>query len=231
MSDLGALAAAVAVASLVLAFTTPAALPRIGPREATAIRSLVRRLRLARRRERAADAALEVLKATGAALRSGVPLAQALRLAIERAPRAESEPFDGALAAFVLGAPLDEALSTAKGSVADRRVAFALDALALVAREQLPTSRASVLVASVAERMSFERRLAHEVRARTGGLRAQIVLLALLVPAIACYLVLTMPSLAATLATPLGMYVLLPSAALLELAGIVASRRIVRGLS
>jgi Flp pilus assembly protein TadB len=78
--------------------------------------------------------------------------------------------------------------------------------------------------------LSFEERLLAEVRARTSGMRAQIVLLALLVPALALYLVATMPGLAATLATPLGMHVLLPAAFLFEIAGILTSRAIVGAL-
>ena len=57
------------------------------------------------------------------------------------------------------------------------------------------------------------------------------MLLALLVPALALYLVATMPGLAATLASPVGRLVLLPAAAVFELAGIVASRAIVRDIA
>lgn len=197
---------------------------------APVVPSLLLRWRLGRLRAVAATHSLDVLRASSAALRSGLPLAQALRLAIERGDRLAREPFERALASFDLHARLDEALLGARLDVADRRVSFALEALALVAAEQLPTARAAALIASAADRLAFEQRLADEVRARTSGVRAQIVLLALLVPALAGYLVLTLPGLAATLATPLGSYVLLPAAALLEIAGIVASRRIVRGL-
>jgi len=64
------------------------------------------------------------------------------------------------------------------------------------------------------------------VRARTSGLRLQIVLLAALVPGLALYLALTVPGMAETLATPLGRFVLLPVAAILEVIGILASRRV-----
>jgi Flp pilus assembly protein TadB len=110
-------------------------------------------------------------------------------------------------------------------------VRLALEVLALVAGERLAASRAAAIVASVADRLSFEERLGEEIRARTSGIRAQIVLLALLVPALSGYLVLTMPGLAITLASPLGAHVLVPLAILLEVAGIVASREIVRGIA
>ena len=86
------------------------------------------------------------------------------------------------------------------------------------------------MVASVADRLAFEDRLVEEIHARTSGVRAQIILLALLVPAIAAYLAFTLPGLAATLMTPLGLGVLMPGALAFEIAGIVASRRIVRGV-
>ena len=82
----------------------------------------------------------------------------------------------------------------------------------------------------MADRLAFEERLDEEVRARTGGLRAQVILLALVVPAIAAYLALTVPSLAATLEQPIGRFVLVPAAALLELAGLIASRRAIDGV-
>src|SRR5439155_1078049 len=83
----------------------------------------------------------------------------------------------------------------------------------------------SILVRAVADRLAFEERLDEEVRARTGGLRAQVILLALVVPAIAAYIALTVPSLAATLGQPIGRFVLIPAAAVLEVVGVIASRR------
>jgi Flp pilus assembly protein TadB len=70
-----------------------------------------------------------------------------------------------------------------------------------------------------------------DVRARTAGVRVQSYLLAAIVPALALYLVATMPGLGATLATTLGRTVLIPVAAALEVAGIVLNRRVVRGIS
>jgi hypothetical protein len=59
----------------------------------------------------------------------------------------------------------------------------------------------------------------------------QIVLLAALVPGLALYLCLTVPGLAETLSMPLGRFVLLPLAALLETTGIIASRRVVSDIT
>lgn len=184
-----------------------------------------------RSRELAAAGATAVLQSTCAALRSGLPLATALRMAIDRTAPAARDPFERALLAFDLNAALEDALHAAAKEAHDHRLGLALEALALAAGEQLPATRAAAVIASVADRLSFEERLLAEVRARTSGLRAQIVLLALLVPALASYLVVTMPGLAATLGTPLGTHVLLPAAFAFELAGVLASRAIVRRIA
>ena len=76
-----------------------------------------------------------------------------------------------------------------------------------------------------------EQQIADDVRARTSGLRVQIFLLAGLVPCLALYLAVTVPGLSETFATPLGRFVLLPLAGVLELSGIVASRRVVSSIT
>lgn len=192
--------------------------------------SLVLRWRMSTVRERAAARSLDILRSTSAALRAGIPLAPALRLALEQADPLAGDPFQRALEAFELNAPFDEVLLRSAHAAHDRRVAIALEAFALLASEQLPAARAATVVASVSDRLTFEQRLADEVRARTGGMRAQITLLALLVPALALYLGLSMPGLAATLGTTLGTHVLVPAALVFEVVGIVASRAIVRGV-
>jgi Flp pilus assembly protein TadB len=106
---------------------------------------------------------------------------------------------------------------------------MALETLAMGIASRLPYDRAGVLVGAVADRLSFEERLDEEVRARTGGLRAQVILLALLVPAIAAYLALTVPSLAATLGQPIARFVLIPAALTLEIVGVIASRHAIDG--
>jgi Flp pilus assembly protein TadB len=97
--------------------------------------------------------------------------------------------------------------------------------------EQLPASRCATLIETAVDRLVFEQRMADDVRARTAGLRVQIVLLAALVPGLALYLCLTVPGLAETLSMPLGRFVLLPLAALLETTGIIASRRVVSDIT
>lgn len=232
MSAFEAVALGVAVSFLVLAVSAPATPPpqRVSSQRRT-LAVWIAGLRGRFRGCDASDRALEVLQATHAGLRSGLPLAPALRVALEHAPRSAADPFGRALRAFELNAPFDQALRDAASAARDPRLALALEALALVAAEQLPATRAAAVLGSVADRVAFDARLADEVRARTSGTRAQILLLALLVPALALYLVATMPGLAATLSSPLGAFVLVPAATLFEVAGIVASRAIVRSVA
>jgi Flp pilus assembly protein TadB len=94
---------------------------------------------------------------------------------------------------------------------------------------RLPYDRAGILIAAIADRLAFEERLDEEVRARAAGMRSQVILLALVVPAIAAYLAFTVPSLGATLGQPIGRFVLIPAAMALEVVGVMASARAVDG--
>jgi Flp pilus assembly protein TadB len=181
----------------------------------------------ARRRDERARQTVALLQMTLAGLRSGASLTEALRLASISARETPFGPFAAALRAFDLGAPLDVALRGARTEARDHRVTLGLDALSLCVAEQLPASRCATLIASTVDRLVFEQRIGDDVRARTSGLRVQIVLLAALVPVLALYLALTVPGMAETLRTPLGRFVLLPVAAILEMVGILASRRVV----
>jgi Flp pilus assembly protein TadB len=188
--------------------------------------SIVARTLAARRRDERARQTVALLQMTLAGLRSGAGLTEALRLASTSGPEVHFGPFAAAVRAFDLGAPLDAALRDARGRTRDHRLIVGLDALSLCVAEQLAASRCITLIASTIDRLLFEQRIAEDVRARTSGLRVQIVLLAALVPGLALYLALTVPGMAETLATPLGRFVLLPLAAVLEVIGILASRRV-----
>jgi Flp pilus assembly protein TadB len=193
--------------------------------------SVVVRSRAGAARRRARLATTHLLRATEAALRSGASLPEALRRACGGATedRLARRPFVEALRAFDLGAPLDQALRAAVHSATDPRSRIALETLAMGIASRLPYDRAGVLVAAVADRLAFEERLDEEIRARTAGLRSQVVLLALVVPGLAAYLALTVPSLSATLGQPMGRYVLIPAAVGLELIGLIVSRRATAG--
>jgi Flp pilus assembly protein TadB len=193
--------------------------------------SIAARTVAARRRDERARQTVSLLQTTLAGVRSGATLTEALRLAVVSGQADASEPFAAAVRAFELGAPLDIALREARAPAHDRRVVLGLEALSLCVAEQLPASRCGTLIASVIDRLVFEQRTADDVRARTSGLRVQILLLAGLVPGLALYLAITVPGVAETLAMPLGRFVLLPLAATLEAAGVVASRRVVKDIT
>lgn len=179
--------------------------------------------------ERSRAPATRILVAAQAALRSGVPLVEALRRGLEGCDdRIARRPIETALARSDLGEPIDRALSAAADALPAGRVSSALEALALGVSERLPIDRVAALLGAVTDRSLFEERLAGEVAARAAGARTQLWLLAALVPALAAYLAFSMPALAATLGGSLGRNVLVPAAVLLEVAGIALSRRIVR---
>jgi Flp pilus assembly protein TadB len=182
--------------------------------------SIVVRLRARAARDRARASVAQVLVTAHAMLRSGIALPEALRRASAACEdRIARRPFEVAIGRFDLGAALDDAIRSAVATSTDRRLVETFHTLALGVTERLPIERA----ASLLERMDAE------IRARTAGLRVQTYLLAGIVPAIALYLVATMPGLGATLSTTLGRTVLIPSAIVLEIAGVVVGRRVVRG--
>jgi Flp pilus assembly protein TadB len=225
-----AVRAACIVAGLVL--SVGAALPVIPTLGAGVLApSIILRSRAASVRWRARLATTRLLRATEAALRSGASLPEALRRACEATAddRLARRPFIEALRAFDLGAPLDRALRNSARLATDSRSRIALETLAMGIASRLPYDRAGALVAAIADRLAFEERLDEEIRARTGGLRAQVVLLALIVPALSAYLAFTVPSLAATLGQPIGRFVLIPAALALEVVGLFASRRSIDG--
>lgn len=193
--------------------------------------SVILRTVAARRRDERARQTITVLQLTLAGLRSGASLTEALRLATKTEHGLAAAPFAGAVRAFDLGAPLDVALRDARRGARDDRVILGLDALALCVAERLPASRCAALIASAVDRLLFQQRMLDDVRARTAGLRVQVMMLAALVPGLALYLAITVPGVAETFATPLGRFVLLPFAAILETVGILASRHVVSDVS
>ena len=93
----------------------------------------------------------------------------------------------------------------------------------------MPTQAARSLFFELSTTIQFNVQLANEVRARSSGQRAQIWMLAVIVPGMYLYLRLTSPQLLSVLdETMLGRFVLLPLAAVLQVAGIALSLRIAR---
>jgi Flp pilus assembly protein TadB len=194
--------------------------------------SIVIRVRAEAARDRARFAVAQLLVRAHAMLRSGVALPEALRRATTACDDILARrPFELAITRFDLGDPLDASIRDSVGAAPDHRSAVMLHTLALGISERLPIERAASLLESLADRATHEQRLEAEVRARSSGARTQSYLLAAVVPGLALYLVATLPGLGATLSSPLGRFVLVPLALVLELAGILLGRRIVRQAS
>lgn len=194
--------------------------------------SVIARARAQAARDHARASLAQLLLDTHAMLRSGLALPEALRRAAAGCPdRLARRPFEAAIRRFDLGDALDDAIRGVVATSPDRRLVATFHTLALGVSERLPIERAAALLGAMAERAVHDERVDADVRARTAGVRVQSYLLAAIVPALALYLVATMPGLGATLATPLGRTVLIPAAAALEVAGIVVNRRVVRGIS
>ncbi len=188
-------------------------------------------VRLDAARRRARRSSTQLMRSVQGALSSGASVADALRRALAGCEdRLAARPLEEAMAAFSVGAALDRALLDASAVVGDRRIRAAIETLALGIGERLPIERVAALAGSVSERLLFDERLDDEVRARASGLRTQMWLVALLIPALSAYLVVTVPTLASSLGSGIGRTVLLPAAAAFEIVGIVLSRRIVGAL-
>ncbi len=194
--------------------------------------SVLARARAGAARDRARRSLIPLLVTTHASLRSGLALPEALRRAVAGCDHPIARrPFEEALARFDLGDPLDLALGAGAPRAGDPRVSDAMHTLALGVSERMPIDRAASLLNAVAELARHDESLEDEVRARSAGIRLQMYLLAAVVPILAVYLLATLPGLAATLGSALGRTVLVPGAAVLEITGIVVSRRIVRSVS
>jgi tight adherence protein B len=139
------------------------------------------------------------------------------------------EDLDFVIQRFLLDAPLHESLREVRARTTTRNLGLIWETLTICAENHLPTQAARSLFFELSTTVQFNVQLANEVRARSSGQRAQIWLLAVIVPGMYFYLRLTSPQLLSVLdETALGRFVLLPLAALLEVAGIALSLRIAR---
>jgi tight adherence protein B len=139
------------------------------------------------------------------------------------------EDLDFVIQRFLLDAPLHESLREIGSRTTTRNLGLIWETLTICAEHHLPTQAARSLFFELSSTIQFNVQLANEVRARSSGQRAQIWLLAVIVPAMYLYLHLTSPQLLSMLdQTVMGRFILLPIAAVLEVAGIALSFRIAR---
>ena len=139
------------------------------------------------------------------------------------------EDLDFVIQRFLLDVPLQESLQVVGDRVVTRNLGLIWETLMICAANQLPTQAARTLFFELASTVQFNVQLANEVRARSSGQRAQIWLLAVIVPGMYLYLRMMSPQLLSVLdETAVGRYILFPLAAALEVIGIALSFRIAR---
>lgn len=139
------------------------------------------------------------------------------------------EDLDYVIQRFLLDVPLHESLQAIRARVLTRNLGLIWETLMICAANQLPTQAARTLFFELSSTVQFNVQLANEVRARSSGQRAQIWLLAVIVPGMYLYLRLMSPQLLSVLdETTVGRYVLFPLAAALEVIGLALSFRIAR---
>src|SRR4029077_5079423 len=130
---------------------------------------------------------------------------------------------------FLLDVQLHESLQAVRARVTTRNLGLIWETLMICAANHLPPAAARTLFFELSSAVQFNVQLANEVRARSAGQRAQIWLLAVILPGMSLYLRRVNPQLLSVLdETMLGRFVLFPLAAALEVAGIALSLRIAR---
>jgi Flp pilus assembly protein TadB len=171
-----------------------------------------------------------LLQALVAGLTAGATYLDALRHA--RRTCADpwiSEDLDFVIQRFVLNVPLYDSLREVHARVTTRNLSLIWETLSICDANHLPTQAARNLLVELSSAVQFNVQLANEVRARSTGQRAQIWLLAVIVPGMYLYLRLMNAQLLSVLdETMLGRFVLFPLAAALEVTGIALSFRIAR---
>jgi Flp pilus assembly protein TadB len=180
-----------------------------------------------RRTEAEAPRMLQVILAS---LASGSTYLEALQEARARATdRWLRDDLDHVISEFHLGVPLERSIAEVRSATAGRNLALVWDNLAICIANRIPAARAKGLFVELSSTVQFNVQVQQEVRARTSGQRAQIWLLALIVPGLFLYLRVLDGSLFDVLdATTLGRWVLMPVAVFLEVLGLVLSFRFAR---
>jgi Flp pilus assembly protein TadB len=139
------------------------------------------------------------------------------------------EDLDLVIQRFLLNEPLHDALREVRARTKTRNLGLIWETLRICTEHHLPTAKARGLLLDLTATINFNLQLANEVRARSSGQRAQVWLLAIIVPAMYLYLRLMSPQLLSILDdTIVGRFILFPLAAALELGGIVLSFRIAK---
>jgi Flp pilus assembly protein TadB len=152
--------------------------------------------------------------------------AAAVEVARHRWVRAD---FEELLGRYYANEPLADALAAIRPRQAGRNLGLVFDALIVLAVTHQPASAAAGVLGSLNEAARANQAIARQAAAESKGLRVQALILAIVIPGLFVYLLIVNRELVAPVVdTALGRFVLLPAAALLEVAGIVLSWRVTR---
>jgi Flp pilus assembly protein TadB len=137
--------------------------------------------------------------------------------------------FEELLSRYYANEPPPEAIAAIRRRQAGRNLALVYDALFVLTRTHQPASAAAEMLAQLGEAARANQAIARQAAAESRGLRIQALILAVVIPLLFAYLLVVNPELVAPVTdTALGRFVLLPAAALLEVAGVWLSLRVAR---
>ena len=206
----------------------PAAL--LGATAGTMVPGLVLRATLASARARADREALVLLRLLSAHLRTGATYVEALRSAAEGVTTSQVlDDLDWITNRFRLDRPLHGSLAVVAARTPGRNLRLAYRVLARAIEHGVAGRRAVTALEGLEGTIAANLRAKDDLRAKTRGLRIQIIVVALAIPIIHLYLRWTNPASFTVMAQPLGQYVLLPGAVACELVGLLLWRRFTRG--
>lgn len=181
-------------------------------------------------RRRSEAEAPHLLQIVVASLSAGRTYLDALQEARSRASdRWLRDDLDHVISQFHLDVPLEVSIAEVRRWTAGRNLGLLWDNLAICIGNRIPASRAKGLFVELNSTVQFNVQVQTEVRARTSGQRAQIWLLAAIVPGLFLYLRLINPGFFDVLdQTAVGRFLLFPLAVCLEVLGIALSFRLSR---
>ncbi|MCY3959289.1 MAG: type II secretion system F family protein [Chloroflexi bacterium] len=191
---------------------------------------LVLRATVGNARARADREALVLLRHLSAHLRAGATYIEALRAAAEGVATAQvQDDLAWITSRFRLDRPLHASLAVVAARTPGRNLRLAYRVLARAIEHGVAGRRAVTALDGLEGTIAANLRAKDDLRAKTRGLRIQIFVVALAVPIIHVYLRWTNPASFTVMDQPLGQYVLLPSAVLCELGGLLLWHRFTRG--
>ena len=190
---------------------------------------VVLRTAVARARARADREALVLLRLLGAHLRAGATYMEALRAAAEGVATPQVRD-DLAWVAnrFRLDRPLHGSLAAVAARTPGRHLRLAYRLLVRAIEHGVAGRRAVTALEGLEATVAANLRAHEDLRAKTRGLRIQIVVVAVAIPVIHLYLRGTNPESFTVMDEPLGQFVLLPGAVMCEVLGLYLWRRFTR---